>query len=72
MLQIRLDLPDEVATFVAERAEAHGTTPETYLLALLQRVVLEDALGNRRRRLERRILAALQDDVPLPTRRTGQ
>jgi hypothetical protein len=68
MVPLHLDLPEDLAAIVAQRAAAHGTTPETYTLALIQQVVLQDALGNSPGRRKQRLVNALRDDVLSPVR----
>ncbi len=63
MLPIHLDLPDTMAAVITARAAAHGTTPELYLLALIERVLLEESLSRRPGRGPQRLIRALHDDV---------
>jgi hypothetical protein len=47
VVPIQLAVPDTLAAIVSARAAAHHTTPETYVLALIEQAVLEETLRHR-------------------------
>jgi hypothetical protein len=66
MLSLHLDLPRSLAAAVTERAAALGTTPEMYILALVQRVMIEDALAPRHGRRSGQLVDVVRQDIQAP------